>query len=297
MEQHIYTIELKCAAITHFDYDLHSHSDYTTYLQESSTSFRIGAGIIYSSSSGCMKFIRGDAVLFYIPHTHSTSFREETKRIGGKAYMVDINEDYILPKPSEISFEQSVAAIDNCLKALTGIHYNLNLLKDDSLLVVGSIEAYIIAKNKCSKIFLAGTDTQGSIDIQDVTMKVLQETAGLGVSHILDYSEIHTTTMKNTMINCLRVNGRWCVTNPYFQLDPPESTLLFMRNASLSFLNHECWVESGIEHGKFIHLLMIALKMIKEGEFEQRINKIGSLGNLPEALEQVREYGTVILKP
>jgi hypothetical protein len=70
-----------------------------------------------------------------------------------------------------------------------------------------------------------------------------------------------------------------------------------MRNASLSFLNHEIWVEAGFEHGKFVHLMMMALKMIKEGEFEQRISKIGSLGNIEEALENVNEHGTVILKP
>jgi NADPH:quinone reductase-like Zn-dependent oxidoreductase len=297
MEQHLYTIELKCAAITRFDYDLQSSSSYTAYLSPSATLFRIGAGIVYSSSPGSIKFTRGEAVLFYVPHTFPTAFREEMKRIGGKAYMVDIDEDYILPKPPEISYEQTVAAIDSCLKSLTGIHYNLNLLKDDSLLVVGSIEAYNIAKNRCDKIFLAGADSQGTIDMQDVISKVLQETAGLGVHSILDYSNSHTPTMKHAMINCLRLNGKWCVTNPYLQLDPPESTLLFMRNASLSFLNHEIWVEAGFEHGKFVHLMMMALKMIKEGEFEQRISKIGSLGNIEEALENVNEHGTVILKP
>lgn len=71
---------------------------------------------------------------------------------------------------------------------------------------------------------------------------LLSETGGLGVNYVLDFSDTHTNSGKKAVIDCLAIRGKWGIRNRLFQLDPPESFLLFMRNACVCFFNEESWV-------------------------------------------------------
>uniref|UniRef100_A0A8C9F2N0 Crystallin zeta like 1 n=1 Tax=Pavo cristatus TaxID=9049 RepID=A0A8C9F2N0_PAVCR len=111
----------------------------------------------------------------------------------------------------------------------------------------------------------------------DVAESCLEETGGLGVDIVVDagvklYSAEDESTSKSQLlphkhdiITLLGVGGNWITTERNLQLDPPDSHSLFLKGATVSFLNEEIWNLSNIEQGKYLYiLLMIMLKDIME---------------------------------
>ena len=48
------------------------------------------------------------------------------------------------------------------------------------------------------------------------------------------------------------------------KLDPPESTTLFLKGASLGFLFPNAWLLSSVRHGKYLHIITHMLKLLSE---------------------------------
>jgi len=82
---------------------------------------------------------------------------------------------------------------------------------------------------------------------------VLQATNDLGVDYILEdeYSCISYT--KHDMIHCLAPFGTW-VTSSELQLDPPDSVLLKLKSATISFMWSQTWVLSSAQQGRFMRM-------------------------------------------
>ncbi|KAK1194503.1 QORL1 protein, partial [Pygoscelis papua] len=117
----------------------------------------------------------------------------------------------------------------------------------------------------------------------DVAESCLEETGGLGVDIVLDagaqinlffspppppppqlYSAEDESTSKSQslphkhdIITLLGVGGRWITTEKNLQLDPPDSHSLFLKGATVSFLNDEIWNLSNIQQGKYLYILLM----------------------------------------
>ncbi|NXO05007.1 QORL1 protein, partial [Rhinopomastus cyanomelas] len=101
----------------------------------------------------------------------------------------------------------------------------------------------------------------------DVAESCLEETGGLGVDIVLDagvklYSAEDESSSKSQLlphkhdiITLLGVGGHWITTEKNLQLDPPDSHLLFLKGATVSFLNDEIWNLSNIQQGKYLYIL------------------------------------------
>jgi hypothetical protein len=78
----------------------------------------------------------------------------------------------------------------------------------------------------------------------------MEETRGLGVNYVLDFSgKGLSLKTKQFIINCMGLNSVWVVHTPEFQLDPPQSKLLYYKNSSVCFSNYECYGEMGLKMG------------------------------------------------
>ncbi|RXM35737.1 MORC family CW-type zinc finger protein 3 [Acipenser ruthenus] len=60
---------------------------------------------------------------------------------------------------------------------------------------------------------------------------------------------------KHDIITLLAVGGHWVTTEDNLQLDPPDSRSLFLKGATVSFLNDEVWNMSSAHQGKYLRIL------------------------------------------
>ncbi|KAF7251099.1 Quinone oxidoreductase-like protein 1 [Varanus komodoensis] len=104
----------------------------------------------------------------------------------------------------------------------------------------------------------------------DLTESCLEETGGLGVDIILDagvklYNRENETTSeqllphKHDIITLLSVGGHWVTMEKNLQLDPPDSHCLFLKGATVSFLNDEVWNLSNMQQGKYLYILFVTI--------------------------------------
>ncbi|MGH0133301.1 UNVERIFIED_CONTAM: hypothetical protein FKN15_053721 [Acipenser sinensis] len=100
----------------------------------------------------------------------------------------------------------------------------------------------------------------------DLVESCLEETGGLGVDIVIDagvriYSTEDESTSKKLLphkhdiITLLAVSGHWVTTEENLQMDPPDSRSLFLKGATMSFLNDEVWNMSSTHQGKYLRIL------------------------------------------
>ena len=70
--------------------------------------------------------------------------------------------------------------------------------------------------------------------MSDDLIKVVNDATGeMGVDAVLDFSPKHENTDNKSIAQCIGIQGRWCVVDANFQLDPAESSQLYSQGASL----------------------------------------------------------------
>ncbi|XP_074670382.1 quinone oxidoreductase-like protein 1 isoform X2 [Strix aluco] len=119
----------------------------------------------------------------------------------------------------------------------------------------------------------------------DVAESCLEETGGLGVDIVLDagvklYSAEDESTSKSQLlphkhdiITLLGVGGHWITTEKNLQLDPPDSHSLFLKGATVSFLNDEIWNLSNIQQGKYLSILEDIMEKLSSGIFRPQLDE------------------------
>ncbi|XP_074714358.1 quinone oxidoreductase-like protein 1 isoform X2 [Strix uralensis] len=119
----------------------------------------------------------------------------------------------------------------------------------------------------------------------DVAESCLEETGGLGVDIVLDagvklYSVEDESTSKSQLlphkhdiITLLGVGGHWITTEKNLQLDPPDSHSLFLKGATVSFLNDEIWNLSNIQQGKYLSILEDIMEKLSSGIFRPQLDE------------------------
>ncbi|XP_050771037.1 quinone oxidoreductase-like protein 1 isoform X2 [Gymnogyps californianus] len=119
----------------------------------------------------------------------------------------------------------------------------------------------------------------------DVAESCLEETGGLGVDIVLDagvklYSAEDESTSKSQLlphkhdiITLLGVGGHWITTEKNLQLDPPDSHSLFLKGATVSFLNDEIWNLSNIQQGKYLSILEDIMEKLSSSIFRPQLDE------------------------
>ncbi|XP_072184830.1 quinone oxidoreductase-like protein 1 isoform X3 [Excalfactoria chinensis] len=119
----------------------------------------------------------------------------------------------------------------------------------------------------------------------DVAESCLEETGGLGVDIVVDagvklYSAEDESSSKSQLlphkhdiITLLGVGGNWITTERNLQLDPPDSHSLFLKGATVSFLNEEIWNLSNIEQGKYLCILEDIMEKLSSSVFRPQLDE------------------------
>ncbi|XP_059576708.1 quinone oxidoreductase-like protein 1 isoform X2 [Alligator mississippiensis] len=135
----------------------------------------------------------------------------------------------------------------------------------------------------------------------DVAESCLEETGGLGVDIVLDagvrlYSKEDESNLKSQLlphkhdiITLLGVGGHWITTERNLQLDPPDSNCLFLKGATVSFLNDEVWNLSTVQQGKYLCILEDIMEKLSSNVFRPQLDEPVPLYEAKVSMEMVQK--------
>ncbi|TWW78464.1 Quinone oxidoreductase-like protein 1 [Takifugu flavidus] len=192
----------------------------------------------------------GDKVSFFQPDDEVVGILPLDFPFSGLCDVIDIDEQYLVQKPEKLSSVCVAGALRDGVCAYTALHTHARVAAGNTILVFdgASVSRVIPVYNGAS----------------DLLSVVLEETGGLGVDVVVDCGvrlqgeeseERKLLPHKHDIISALAVGGHWVTSHKDLQLDPPDSRLLFLRSASVSFLNHEVWTASSAQQGRYLRIL------------------------------------------
>ncbi|NXH81740.1 QORL1 protein, partial [Edolisoma coerulescens] len=181
-------------------------------------------------------------------------------------------------KPEKVCWAEAAGTLRDGLRAYTALHYLSQVSPGRTVLVLdgaspfGTI-AIQLAQHRGAKVISTAHSLEDKqylerlrpagarvIDVShgkiDVAESCLEETGGLGVDIVLDAGG---TPGGNLEIQAHKtiISTRQCYEFFFnlLQLDPPDSHSLFLKGATVSFLNDEVWNLSNVQQGKYLDIL------------------------------------------
>eukprot|EP01095_Lingulamoeba_sp_RSL-Kostka_P002903 TRINITY_DN1381_c0_g2_i1.p1 TRINITY_DN1381_c0_g2~~TRINITY_DN1381_c0_g2_i1.p1 ORF type:complete len:371 (+),score=101.99 TRINITY_DN1381_c0_g2_i1:2-1114(+) len=228
-----------------------------------------------------------------------------------------------------IDMEEVVAVTGPGIRAYQALHYMCKVTQGETILILnGASSANHIAVQLaslwgCSIITTCNNDSQREyldrlpkigvniakiIDLreEDLSAVVMNETGNLGVDYILEdesidpsnYKNDYIGFTKNDLIQSLAIHGTW-VTSHYLQLDPPDSKILFLKSASVSYLFPQTWSLSQSQQGRFLNIIMDILEKIKTGVIRSNVAGIYPLSKITDVHQMLNDdniVGKLIIK-
>ncbi|XP_053163552.1 quinone oxidoreductase-like protein 1 isoform X8 [Hemicordylus capensis] len=241
---------------------------------------------------------------------------------SGLCEVVIVHEHYLAHKPEKISWLEAAGTIRDGVRAYTALHYLSYVSPGKTVLVMdgaspfGTI-AVQLAQHRGAKVISTVYSPEDKQYLEkltpsvariidesngkyDLTESCLEETGGLGVDIILDagvrlYSKENETTSqqllphKHDIISLLSVGGHWVTMEENLQLDPPDSRCLFLKGATVSFLNDEVWNLSNMQQGKYLCILEDIMEKISSGVLRPHLDEPIPLYEAKVSMEMVQK--------
>ncbi|XP_039244032.1 quinone oxidoreductase-like protein 1 isoform X1 [Pipra filicauda] len=123
------------------------------------------------------------------------------------------------------------------------------------------------------------------LDAGGIGVHIVLDAGGIGVHIVLDAgvklysaedesaSKSQLLPHKHDIITLLGVGGHWITTEKNLQLDPPDSHSLFLKGATVSFLNDEIWNLSNVQQGKYLSILEDIMEKLSSGIFRPQLDE------------------------
>nr|XP_020462310.1 quinone oxidoreductase-like protein 1 isoform X2 [Monopterus albus] len=216
---------------------------------------------------------------------------------SGLCDVIDVDEHYLVQKPEKLSSVCAVGALRDGLCAYTALHTHARMAAGHTLLVMDGASPFglMCIQLACYhgvKVLTTSHSPQKHTFLQqlrpsiarvipvdngssDLLPVVMEETGGLGVDIVIDSGvrlqeeeeseEAKLLPHKHDIISVLGVGGHWVTSHQDLQLDPPDCRLLFLKSASVSFLNPEVWTASSAQQGRYLHILKDVVEKMSAG--------------------------------
>lgn len=105
----------------------------------------------------------------------------------------------------------------------------------------------------------------------------MEESGQMGVDHLIQLDPLQSLTPSSStnairrldLIHALAPQGTW-VCGEALQLDPPESTILLRKGASLAFCFQPVWLLAPTQQGRFLHVLDTIMDLASRGILKTR---------------------------
>ncbi|XP_034971438.1 quinone oxidoreductase-like protein 1 isoform X2 [Zootoca vivipara] len=271
----------------------------------------------------------GNKVTFFQPHDEVVGILPLDSEESGLCEVVLVHEHYLARKPEKVSWLEAAGTIRDGLRAYTALHYLSYATPGKTVLVMdgaspfGTI-AIQLAQHRGAKVISTIYSLEDKQYLERLTPSVgvkqplvariidetngtcgltescLEETGGLGVDIILDagvrlYSKENEVISqqllphKHDIISLLSVGGHWVTIEENLQLDPPDSRCLFLKGATVSFLNDEVWNLSNMQQGKYLCILEDVMEKLSSGVFRPHLDDPIPLYEAKVSMEMVQK--------
>ncbi|KAM9635814.1 quinone oxidoreductase-like protein 1 isoform 2-T2 [Trichechus inunguis] len=249
----------------------------------------------------------GSKVSFFQPDDEVVGILPLDSEDPGLCEVVRVHEHYLVPKPEKVTWTEAAGTVGDGVRAYTALHYLSHLSPGKSVLIMDGASAFGIiaiqlAHHRGAKVISTACSLEDKqclkrlrpaiarvIDVSNgkahVAESCLEETGGLGVDIVLDagvrlYSKDDGPTVKlpllphkHDIITLLGVGGHWVTREENLQLDPPDSHCLFLKGATVSFLNDEVWNLSNVQQGKYLCILKDVMEKLSTGVFRPQLDE------------------------
>uniref|UniRef100_A0A3P9JC10 Crystallin, zeta (quinone reductase)-like 1 n=1 Tax=Oryzias latipes TaxID=8090 RepID=A0A3P9JC10_ORYLA len=225
-------------------------------------------------------------------------------QVGPKVTFFQPKDEVVVRRPEKLSAACAAATLRDGVRAYTALHTHAGIAAGHTLLVLdGSSNFGLMCIQLASYCGLKVLATSNSAEEQafleqlrpavgvqeplvarvipvyngssDLLSAVLEETGGLGVDAVIDSGvclfieekqlEEKLLPHKHDIISMLSAGGTWVTSHQDLQLDPPDCRLLFLKSASVSFLNPEVWMTSSAQQGRYLHILKDVIEKMSTG--------------------------------
>lgn len=264
----------------------------------------------------------GTKVSFFQPNDEVVGILPLDSEDAGLCEVVRVHEHYLVHKPEKVPWAEAAGTVGDGVRAYTALHYLSHLTPGKSVLIMDGASALgtiaiQLAQHRGAKVISTASSLEDKqclerlrpllarvIDISNgkahIAESCLEETGGLGVDIVLDagvrlYSkedtatELHPLPHKHDIITLLAVGGHWVTSEENLQLDPPDSHCLFLKGATVAFLNEEVWNLSSAQQGKYLCILKDVMEKLSAGVFRPRLDEPIPLYEAKVSMEVVQK--------
>lgn len=244
------------------------------------------SGIVTNVGSAVTRVSIGDEVAGLLPLDSASA---------GCANFCVMSQYDVARKPEKVDHIDAAGCIGDVVKAYTALQYQARVCGGETVLIFNGASAFGVMAIQLAhiwgaKVFATASSEEEVIYLQSLQPSIasvidlrnpkkslvdtcMDETGELGVDCVIDNGALHqdnevkepgnlsALSVKNShlskhdVISCLAVAGRWITCHQNLQLDPPDSQMLYLKGASVSFLFEHSWVLSRGQQGRYLHIL------------------------------------------
>ncbi|XP_068508609.1 quinone oxidoreductase-like protein 1 isoform X3 [Syngnathus scovelli] len=285
-------------------------------------------GRLVTTDLASFPFVRavGPKVTFFQPDDEVVGILPLDSVCSGLSEVIDINEQYLVPKPEKLSCTSVAAALEDGLCAYRALHTHAHMAAGQMLLVVDGASSFglmciqLACYHGVKVLTTSHSQEQHTFleqlrpavvrvipiykNSSDLLAAVMEETGCLGVDIVVDQGvrmqekeqpdeeegreEATFLPHKHDIISMLAVGGHWVTSQQDLQLDPPDSRLMSLKSASVSFLNPHVWLASSFQQGRHLHILKDIMEKMSSGVLRPQPEEAVPLQEAAAAMEDVQ---------
>ncbi|XP_076838577.1 quinone oxidoreductase-like protein 1 isoform X2 [Brachyhypopomus gauderio] len=261
----------------------------------------------------------GPKVSFFRPDDEVVGILPLDAEMSGLCDVIVMDEYSLVQKPEKVSWFEAAAAVKDGLRAYTALHTVSRMAAGHTLLVLDGASPFGVLTIQLAhyhgvKVLATALSPEDRTFLEqlrpsvarvigvwdskvDLVDSCLEETGGLGVDIVIDagvqlYEEDPEVKKhlphKHDIITLLGVGGHWVTTEDSLQLDPPDSRVLFLKAASVSFLNDEVWEASRAKQGRYLHIMKDVVEKLSTGTLRPLLENPVPLYEATVSMEMVQ---------
>lgn len=287
------------------------------------------SGIVTNVGSAVTRVSIGDEVAGLLPLDSAAA---------GCANFCVLSQYDVARKPEKVDHIDVAGCIGDVVKAYTALYYQARVCGGETILIFNGASASGVMAIQLAHIWGAKVLATASSEEEVIYLQSLQppianvidlrktkkslvdicmdETGGLGVDCVIDNGVLrqdndvkiqgsgiglagqNSVPSKHDVISCLGVAGRWITSHQDLQLDPPDSQMLYLKGAAISFLFEHSWTLSRGQQGRFLHILQDLMDKLSNSVIRPVIHHTVSLEDACETLRQLSQHtvGKIVVR-
>uniref|UniRef100_A0A8C2JNC9 Crystallin, zeta (quinone reductase)-like 1 n=1 Tax=Cyprinus carpio TaxID=7962 RepID=A0A8C2JNC9_CYPCA len=207
---------------------------------------------------------------------------------SGLCSIVVTDEYNLVQKSEKVSWVEAAAVIKDGLRAYTALHTLARMAAGQTVLVLDEAGPFgVLAIQLAHYHGVKVLATASSPEDQKFLEELRPSVGGLRLYEEEPEAQRHCPH-KHDLLTLLSVGGHWVTTEQHLQLDPPNRHILFLKAASLSFLNDEVWTTSLAKQGRYLYILKDVMDKLCTGTFRPQLEDPVPLYEATVSMEMVQ---------